>query len=322
MPGSGRALRAPGEPLRIVFVGQAVERKGLPVLLRAFEALRRQVPAELTVVGVEPAGARADAARPRGRHGARARSATPRSAPRWRPPTCCAPRRWAASRSGWCSRRRSRPARRSSPRTSRATATSSRDRGDGLLVPRGDATRLAETLRDLALDPARTRAAGHRAPPAAPSATRGRGWPPRSPPPTRTRAPSSSPRARSPAPPSGSARARPTASRSRARRLPSLEPPVEGATRPAFKLAPPRAAGRRGARGRRRRAAGARADRHAPDRPGAAGLEPDLGARRARADVRSRCACAPSPGTRSSRRRCPTRCRASPTPCRAPRSGC
>ncbi len=32
--------RAPGDPLRIVFVGQAVERKGLPVLLRAFEALR------------------------------------------------------------------------------------------------------------------------------------------------------------------------------------------------------------------------------------------------------------------------------------------
>src|SRR4051812_24882065 len=43
--------RAPGEPLRIVFVGQAVERKGLPVLLRAFEALRTQVPAELVVVG-------------------------------------------------------------------------------------------------------------------------------------------------------------------------------------------------------------------------------------------------------------------------------
>ena len=36
--------RAPGEPLRIVFVGQAVERKGLPVLLRAFEALRRRSP--------------------------------------------------------------------------------------------------------------------------------------------------------------------------------------------------------------------------------------------------------------------------------------
>src|SRR5690349_17604049 len=37
--------RAPGEPLRIAFVGQAVERKGLPVLLRAVEALRAQVPA-------------------------------------------------------------------------------------------------------------------------------------------------------------------------------------------------------------------------------------------------------------------------------------
>src|SRR5205807_2486141 len=50
-----RALRAAtrptGERLRIVFVGQAVERKGLPLLLRAFEALREQVPAELTVIG-------------------------------------------------------------------------------------------------------------------------------------------------------------------------------------------------------------------------------------------------------------------------------
>ena len=39
------------QPLRIVFVGQAVERKGLPVLLSAFEALREQVPATLTLVG-------------------------------------------------------------------------------------------------------------------------------------------------------------------------------------------------------------------------------------------------------------------------------
>ena len=34
------AARTPEGPLRIVFVGQAVERKGLPMLLRAFEALR------------------------------------------------------------------------------------------------------------------------------------------------------------------------------------------------------------------------------------------------------------------------------------------
>jgi phosphatidylinositol alpha-mannosyltransferase len=38
-------------PLRLLFVGQAVQRKGLPVLLRAFEALRDQIPATLTLVG-------------------------------------------------------------------------------------------------------------------------------------------------------------------------------------------------------------------------------------------------------------------------------
>jgi len=40
---------SPGEsdgPLRILFIGQAVERKGLPVLLRAFEALREHVPGD------------------------------------------------------------------------------------------------------------------------------------------------------------------------------------------------------------------------------------------------------------------------------------
>src|SRR5213078_2028202 len=37
--------------LRIVFIGQAVERKGLPLLLRSFEALREHVPTELVVIG-------------------------------------------------------------------------------------------------------------------------------------------------------------------------------------------------------------------------------------------------------------------------------
>jgi phosphatidyl-myo-inositol alpha-mannosyltransferase len=54
---------------RILFVGQAVERKGLPLLLRAFEALREHVPTELTVIGptqeelapllIDPRGVRA-----------------------------------------------------------------------------------------------------------------------------------------------------------------------------------------------------------------------------------------------------------------------
>jgi phosphatidylinositol alpha-mannosyltransferase len=43
-----------GETLRIIFIGQAVARKGLPVLLRAFEALREHVPATLTLVGASP----------------------------------------------------------------------------------------------------------------------------------------------------------------------------------------------------------------------------------------------------------------------------
>ncbi len=45
------AGRPQGERLRILFVGQAVERKGLPLLLRAFEALGEHIPAELTVIG-------------------------------------------------------------------------------------------------------------------------------------------------------------------------------------------------------------------------------------------------------------------------------
>ena len=54
-PAAGRLeRRAHGrgdEPLRILFIGQAVERKGLPVLLAAFEALREHIPATLTLVG-------------------------------------------------------------------------------------------------------------------------------------------------------------------------------------------------------------------------------------------------------------------------------
>jgi phosphatidylinositol alpha-mannosyltransferase len=45
------AAKLADDTLRIAFVGQAVERKGLPVLLRAFEALREHVQTELTVIG-------------------------------------------------------------------------------------------------------------------------------------------------------------------------------------------------------------------------------------------------------------------------------
>jgi phosphatidylinositol alpha-mannosyltransferase len=56
-PAAGRTDGPAGsgspEPLRLLFIGQAVERKGLPVLLRAFEALREHVPATLTLVGAD-----------------------------------------------------------------------------------------------------------------------------------------------------------------------------------------------------------------------------------------------------------------------------
>jgi phosphatidyl-myo-inositol alpha-mannosyltransferase len=43
-----------GEELRLLFVGRAEERKGLPVLLSAFQALVEHVPSHLTIVGADP----------------------------------------------------------------------------------------------------------------------------------------------------------------------------------------------------------------------------------------------------------------------------
>src|SRR4051812_43741534 len=42
------------DQLRLLFVGRAEERKGLPVLLAAFQALVEHVPSRLTIVGADP----------------------------------------------------------------------------------------------------------------------------------------------------------------------------------------------------------------------------------------------------------------------------
>ena len=47
--------KAPGDALRLIFVGRPEERKGLPVLLTAFEALIEHHDAELVVIGAESA---------------------------------------------------------------------------------------------------------------------------------------------------------------------------------------------------------------------------------------------------------------------------
>jgi len=46
--------KTPSDELRLLFVGRAEERKGLPVLLSAFQALVEHVPSRLTVIGAEP----------------------------------------------------------------------------------------------------------------------------------------------------------------------------------------------------------------------------------------------------------------------------
>lgn len=148
-------VRATGEPLEIVFVGQAVERKGLPVLLRAFEALREHVPARLTIVGAseaEVAPLLVD------RLGVTVLGRVPDAEKRAaleRADVLTAPSLGGESfgmvlTEGFAA---GTPVVASDIAGYRDVI---RDGVDGLLVPRGDATVLAETLRDLALDPGRT----------------------------------------------------------------------------------------------------------------------------------------------------------------------
>jgi len=158
--------RAPGEPLRIAFVGQPVARKGLPVLLRAFEALRAQVPAELVVVGSTPEelapllhGGAGVTALGRVDDGAKHRALAAAD-------VLCAP-----STGGESFGMVLTEAFAAGTPVVASDIPGYRDvvsRGeDGLLVPPGDATALAEALRDLALAPERlagmAAAAGERA---------------------------------------------------------------------------------------------------------------------------------------------------------------
>ena len=275
--------RMPGEPLRIVFVGQAVERKGLPVLVRAFEALRGQVPAELTIVGAthdEIAPLLMDAAgvTALGRIDDDARHAALVDAD-----VLCAPSLGGES-FGMVLTEAFAAGRGVVASDIAGYRDVVADGADGLLVPRGDATKLAETLRDLALEPERTTRLGAEA---ARSAER-YAWPR-----VAEQVVAAYEDAREVPAPEGRRRARRRQDRCAAgRRAPTLAraPPAlarAGAARAARAAdRAPRRDGRFDRRRRCRRAAGARPDRHAADRPRSGRLAARVGAGRAGADVR------------------------------------
>src|SRR3954453_18567226 len=163
---------ADGRPLRIAFVGQAVERKGLPVLLRAFEALREHVPVELLVVGageddVAPLMLDAGGVRALGKVSDERKHAALASADLLIAPSLGGESFGMVLTEAFAA---GTPVVASDIAGYRDVV---HDGEDGVLFPRGDATALAETLRDLALDPARrARMAGHAA-----SSARRYAWP-------------------------------------------------------------------------------------------------------------------------------------------------
>jgi phosphatidylinositol alpha-mannosyltransferase len=148
------AERESGEVLRIVFVGQAVERKGLPLLLHAFEALREHIPCELTVIGPtyeELAPLMLDG------HGVRALGKVDDDRKRHeleRADVLCAPSLGGESFGMVLTEAfaAGTPVVASDIAGYRDVV---RDGTDGLLVPRGDAQALAEVLFDLHGQPAR-----------------------------------------------------------------------------------------------------------------------------------------------------------------------
>jgi phosphatidylinositol alpha-mannosyltransferase len=140
-------------PLRILFIGQAVERKGLPVLLRAFEALREQVPATLTLVGADSEEVAPMMLDDRGVQALGKVSESRKLAELARADVLCAPSLHGESFGMVLTEAlaASTPVIASDIPGYRDVV---RDGIDGLLTPPGDALALAEALRSLALDPA------------------------------------------------------------------------------------------------------------------------------------------------------------------------
>jgi phosphatidylinositol alpha-mannosyltransferase len=149
-----RPPRADGEPLRIAFVGQAVERKGLPVLLRAFEALREHMAVQLHVVGVSQAEIAPLMLDDRDVFALGKCSDADKRRVLEQADMLCAPSLGGESFGMVLTEAfaAGTPVVASDIAGYRDVVTHG---VDGVLVPRGDPSRLAEVLRDLALDDAR-----------------------------------------------------------------------------------------------------------------------------------------------------------------------
>ncbi len=141
-------------PLRILFIGQAVERKGLPVLLRAFEALREHVPATLTLVGAAPEEIAPLLLDDRGVRALGKVTEDEKAEQLRRADVLCAPSLGGESFGMVLTEAfaAGTPVVASDIAGYRDVV---RNGVDGLLTPRGDARELAEALRVLALDNAR-----------------------------------------------------------------------------------------------------------------------------------------------------------------------
>ncbi len=156
------APRDAREGLRIVFVGQAVERKGLPVLLRAFVALREHVPATLTVIGAEEEELAPLMLDPRGIEVLGKVSDEQKRRELARADVLCAPSLGGESFGMVLTEAfaAGTPVLASDIAGYRDVVRHGRD---GVLVPRSDATALAEALRELWLEPDRRRRMGEEA---------------------------------------------------------------------------------------------------------------------------------------------------------------
>jgi phosphatidyl-myo-inositol alpha-mannosyltransferase len=150
----GEAVFGDQQPLRILFIGQAVERKGLPVLLRAFEALREQIPATLTLVGASAGEIAPMLLDDRGVRALGKVSEERKNEELRRAEILCAPSLRGESFGMVLTEAfaASTPVVASDIPGYRDVA---RDGLDSMLVPPGDALALAEALRALALDPER-----------------------------------------------------------------------------------------------------------------------------------------------------------------------